>query len=254
MDSTQKNISLTMEEYFDIRESVEDYLRRMREREEATERDGKKPSFYTGLSDKDIEFVERLASELYKILEQNEPIISRDILILLKEIGGEIKGFEHRFKTMFSIKRKIVSDSKGCEGDYRRACENLTDAIRYTIVIDDDNYVKYVDKYLHRLVDDMGYEIFNFKNNWGKPFYQGYNVKIKTPSGQIFELQFHTPYGYLVKEGSTRDLYQVARDDYTEGDAKEVKQKANRLRKFLQQTVSIPPGALEYKFEKKIKK
>ena len=217
---------ITVEEYIKIREEVAAFL------------DEKKKNHITSydrLPDgKHRRIVFNNANKLYNKSKLLEPSISKDLISLLGDGIGELKSFDHRLKDMESIKRKIISDSKDYDGSYQRAADNITDAIRYTFVLPDDEYVSKVDEYLHKL-EGIGY------------------VECPSPNEkEVFELQFHTPYGYQIKEGSTRDLYQVVRDDDISPEVIELKQKANKLRRIFQKSVPIPNGAIEYNYDPEI--
>ena len=131
------------------------------------------------------------------------------------------------------------------------AADMLRDSVRYTIILDDDNYIQKVDEYLHKL-QDMGYQNIEVKNNWNDLKCRGINSKIKTKDGKTyFELQFHTPMGHQVKEGSTRDLYQIIRE--MQADAS-LRDRASKLRRLLQSKINIPQGALDYQYDSEIKR
>ena len=239
------NDKITVSEYLQIREDVATFLEEKR-KNEVSEFDKLK-------DERHKKVVLDNAKLVYNKSKLIEPSISIDLNNLLNRVGGEFKSFNHRLKDLESLKRKIIADSKEYNGSYLRAAHNICDGVRYTIVFDDLEYVSKVDKFLSDL-EDLGYLVVDFKNNWGKPFYQGFNVRICHPNGDdIFELQFHTPYGYQIKEGSTRDLYQVVRDSDTSSEVIELKKKANKLRKIFQQSVKVPVNALEYGFNHKAK-
>ena len=236
---------ITIDEYLQIREDVACFL------EEKMKR--KTCAFDKLPSDKHREIVLNNAIDVYNKSKEIEPFISKDLCNLALSLGGELKSFEHRLKGIESLKRKIIADSKEYEGDYSRAAHNICDGVRYTVVIDDLEYVEIANNYLQEL-EKKGYLVVDFKNNWGKDFYQGFNVRLSPPSTEeIFEIQFHTPYGYQIKEGSTRDLYEVVRDDGFSKELLELKQKCNKLRKVFQKSVKIPPNALKYNFEHNVK-
>jgi len=77
----------------------------------------------------------------------------------------------------------------------------------------------------------------NKKINNNKEIY----YSAKDDGKDIFELQFHTPMGYYVKETCTRDLYQVVRDPNAPED---LIKDANRLRRLFQGSVKIPEGVI----------
>ena len=239
------NADITVEEYLQIREDVNVYLEKKKKNNIT--------SFDKLPDERHKKIVLDNAKLVYEKSKLIEPSISKDLDSLLKEIGGEFKSFDHRIKDIESLKRKIIADSKEYDGSYSRAAHNLCDGVRYTIILDDSLYVEKADLYLHKL-EELGYLVVDFKNNWGKDLYQGYNIRICCPyNDEIFELQFHTPYGYQIKEGSTRDLYQIARDDDISPKVIELKKNCNKLRKLFQQSVKIPPGAKEYEFEHIVK-
>ena len=238
-------LNVTIDKYLDIREEVDCYLQEMR----------KRPTQFDLLNKEEQTKVVENANLVMEKSILIEPNISNDIINLVNQIGGTLAGFKHRIKSLDSLKRKIIADSKELtsENKYKEAAMKLGDGVRYTVILNDLEYVDKADLFLHEL-ESIGYKIIEFKNNWGKPFYQGFNVRISCPNEVgVFELQFHTPYGHQIKEGSTRDLYQVVRDEYHEKEALETKRKANILRQYFQKTVSIPPNALDYEFKSNIK-
>ncbi len=232
---------ITEEEYLSIREDVDSYLQ---------DRANIDPlhKLSSGIH---RSIVIEQADETYKKAELIEPAISLDVSGLVEPEYSELRGFEHRLKTIRSLRRKIIADSKDYQGSYLEAANNLSDVVRYTIVIPDELYVEKVDEYLNKL-ESIGYTIIDFKNNWGKDTCQGYNVRLGNKDGNgRFELQFHTPFGYQIKEGSTRDLYEVIRDENADLEAVILKIKAEKLRRALQKRVPVPKGAIEYKYNRK---
>ena len=236
---------ISVDEYIKIREDVSAFLEEKRK--------NKMTSFDKLPDERHKKIVLDNANLVYERSKLVEPSISKDLDNILIEIGGEFKSFEHRIKDIEGIKRKIIADSKEYEGSYSRAAHNICDGVRYTIVLSDDEYVEKANLYLHKL-EELGYLVVDFKNNWGKDLYQGFNVRISCPNNtEIFEVQFHTPYGYQIKEGSTRDLYQVVRDEDNSKEVIELKKKCNILRRIFQKSVKIPIGAIDYDFEHIVK-
>lgn len=224
---------ITAEEYLRIRQDVTTYLDEQEFR--------KSPSTFDLLDSKHKEVVSNYANLVYQNAKLIEPEISNDLSILLEDGKAKFTSFEHRLKTVDSIRRKIIADSSDYKGSYYRAMDNICDSVRYTFIIEDEIYINQIEKYLHEL-EDMGYEVVEFANYWGTSFYQGINTRIVSKNGKdIFELQFHTPMGYFIKESCTRDLYQVVRDPNA---PKELVKDANRLRRLFQGTVKIPEGVI----------
>lgn len=204
--------------------------------------------------------LEKCSKEVYNHAKSIEPGITNDIRLLAGNTSGTLLGKinpetglvnpSHVLKEKSSIERKIIGDSVAYQGNYVLASKNIRDTVRYTIIYEEDKYIECVDKFLH-MIEDMGYFDIEIKNNWGKPVCQGINVKLRNKEGTFFEIQFHTPYGHHVKEGCTRKLYRVIRDE--EADSR-LKFLANKLRKILQSSVKAPVGAIEYQFVSDIKR
>lgn len=62
-------------------------------------------------------------------------------------------------------------------------------------------------------LEDKGYTVLKIKNTWLDDLrpYKGINVHIEAPSGQMFELQFHTPESFEMKNGVLHNLYEQRR-------------------------------------------
>jgi len=225
--------NVSLDDYLRIRQEVTTYL---------DEQEFKKlPTTFDKLDSKHKEVVSNYADLVYQNAKLIEPEISKDLSTLLEDGNAKFTSFEHRLKTVDSIRRKIIADSSDYKGSYYRAMDNICDSVRYTFIIEDEMYVSQIEKYLREL-EDMGYEVIEFANYWGTKFYQGINTKIVSKNGKdIFELQFHTPMGYYVKETCTRDLYQVVRDPNAPED---LIKDANRLRRLFQGSVKIPEGVI----------
>ena len=61
-------------------------------------------------------------------------------------------------------------------------------------------------------LESLGYEKVIVRNSFQKnASYKGINTTFKTPEGQLFELQFHTPHSYHVKQNVSHKLYEQLR-------------------------------------------
>ncbi len=230
----------SVEEYIETRNLVDTYL---------SDSDRVLATPYDKLDPRHRKIVASYVDLIYKNSKLVEPSISKDLHELLKEEKAYLVSFEHRLKTIESLRRKVIADSKDYDGSYYRAAHNICDSIRYTIIIEDNIYIEKVDEYLHSL-ENMGYEVLEVKNNWGTEYCQGINARFSDKnSNTIFEIQFHTPIGYQIKEQNTRDLYQVIRD---ESAPPSLMIRANKLRKLLQTRVEIPENAIGYSYDTSI--
>ena len=243
-------IEMTQEEVNNTYYLVKDYLRKRDEKEYLTDFD-KLPG---------LDKVRVLASSrlLRKRAEAIISEVTNDLLDLESDIGV-LRGLEHRIKPFTSIVEKTVADSVDYGGSYERAARNINDSVRFTFVIPDNIYVEKIDECLHTL-EDLGYQVVEFKNKWKKIEFKGISVRLAAKNNEdIFEIQFHTPLAYKIKEGddreskehSTRSLYQVSRD---ESAPEWLRLKADKLRIYLQTFIEVPVGALDYTFEPNIRR
>ena len=241
---------MTQEEVNNTYYLVKDYLRKRDEKEYLTDFD--KLSLYDKI---------RVLTGS-KLLRKRAEAIIREVTNDLLDLEGDIgvlRGLEHRIKPFASIVEKTVADSVDYGGSFERAARNINDSVRFTFVIPDDVYVEKIDECLHTL-EDLGYQVVEFKNKWNKQEFKGINVRLVAKNNEdIFEIQFHTPLAYKIKEGddreskehSTRSLYQVSRD---ESAPEWLRLKADKLRIYLQTFIEVPVGALDYTYEPNIRR
>ena len=147
-------------------------------------------------------------------------------------------GLNNRLKSRKSLARKIQDDAEADKIPLTEAADEISDALRYTVVSDENHYARMVKDVLTSL-QKQGVRILKFRNAWGGKFYQGINVKLETPDGMKAELQLHTPQSFDIKEKS-HIFYEIRRS--ATASASEIKQAVidsiniNRL-------VRMPAGA-----------
>lgn len=205
---------------------------------------------------------EQLANEPYNYELENavryitsrailyEGIITSELLELQEDQVSYFVELDQRFKTKFRIREKILQKMKVDEMSMVDASNSICDALRYTIIVVDDLYIEKVDEYL-RKIESLGYRVIKFKNAWGNEYYKGLNVSFIDQDHFKFEVQFHTPGSYAIKEGKLRDVYNIIRDPDSPDD---LKNKSNAIRKYYQAQVRIPKGAIDYCYESNVKK
>lgn len=147
-------------------------------------------------------------ADAYNKITKSEPAITADLVAVSKETGIQMAGLEHRLKAEGSFLRKVDA---GCGGslDLRRIKEAINatnDVIRYTYV---DSPLSLASSYKNvtAALEGKGYGIVRVKNFWkdrGNP-YNGVNCTFKAPDGRKFEIQFHTPESYGVKDRMHKD-------------------------------------------------
>ncbi len=115
-----------------------------------------------------------------------------------------------------------MAESAGAPITYREAAESIHDIIRYTQLGTPDtlvwNYLLTKEK-----LEEKGYRFIKIKNTW-KTYsvrmpYRGVNTQVESPSGIIFELQFHTSES-LVTKMAEHVNYEVIRNPRTSPEEK----------------------------------
>ncbi len=124
------------------------------------------------------------------------------------DIGADMYGLQHATKTEASLARKITTDftdevAKDPTLTVEAVAEDIGDALRFTMIADAETYTDDVMAALRDL-EARGYTYKKApKNFWRvdnlKNPYNGINVNMRTPTGQIVEIQFHTPDGIAMK-------------------------------------------------------
>ena len=78
------------------------------------------------------------------------------------------------------------------------------------MVVDPQDYAATVQNVLDDF-DAQGFDVFKNKNYWQEGnAYKGINTNVRTPDGQVFELQFHTPQSLATKDPS-HEIYERSR-------------------------------------------
>ncbi len=159
----------------------------------------------------------REAQRLRRDAEAVEPVVTSLMEGIAKTIGADFAELEgkssliQRVKSTDSLARKIDQDAeKDHGGDREKAANAISDAVRYTLNVDDNNYADGVEKTIDA-VEQTGWKVESVKNFWqaGDP-YDGTNIKL-SKDGVKVELQLHTPSSHKVKEVDLHDDYEVYR-------------------------------------------
>ncbi|TQL02662.1 hypothetical protein [Cellulomonas sp. SLBN-39] len=143
---------------------------------------------------------------------QHEPTITADLQRMLSGVdGATMPGLEFRLKGEDSLYRKIATDlaDDAPPRDVAGAVARIKDAVRYTAQVPDEHFAQGVDDVTDQLTE-AGFTPVSWKNTFGQPGYQGINSAWRSPDGQVFELQFHTPTSFDVKMRG-HDLYEQLR-------------------------------------------
>ena len=145
-----------------------------------------------------------LADQIFKRAAEIEPQITKDVISCVENSGGDMYGLQYRLKQPSSIASKIGADAKEKEISFAEAAASMKDAIRYTSISNEKDFVK---NYL-QIKDSLGkkgYHESRCRNYFqqykeGKARHKAVQCVYIDQNGHQFELQFQTPGSQAVKE------------------------------------------------------
>lgn len=118
---------------------------------------------------------------------------------------------------------------------------NIHDGIRFTFLFEWDFYSDGVRETESRIA--AGHQFVGRKPNWSGREYKGINSQWRdTGSGQLFEVQFHTPESWDAKQ-KTHDAYEKIECATT---APEERARLRAYQREVSASVPVPPGALDF--------
>ena len=145
-----------------------------------------------------------------------EPDVSKNVREVARLTGGAMYGAQNRVKGEDSLARKLYGyvQDDGMTADQAEA--RVGDALRYSVILPEDRYADSVGRAIGKMYE-AGYKIDDSRgrNYWtgrGLPAnYKGVNINFRTPAGQIFEMQFHTPESIRTKDLLSHPIYEQVR-------------------------------------------
>jgi hypothetical protein len=155
------------------------------------------------------------AATIYETAKAVEGPITDDIRGAVSANDAEMFGLGFRVKDEESLARKIDSEAKDKGISVAKAAEGIRDSVRYTAIVPDDNFGGAFAN-VRAEMEAKGYAFDGIRNTLKDTdvAYRGVNTNMVSPSGQVFELQFHTKESMAVKEVN-HELYKEARLDTT---------------------------------------
>nr|DAT68722.1 MAG TPA: minor capsid protein [Bacteriophage sp.] len=167
-----------------------------------------------------------------------EPVITGDLQRMAAAVQARMAGLDYRFKGRESLIRKIESKTWRRDVTPARAAANITDVLRYTVLLDSESFVSQYWQLQEQLAAS-GYQTNKVSNTWRKnAVYKGINTTI-IKNGQVFELQFHTEQSFNLKNNELHKLYEEAREIST---STERRAELQRQMVELSRQIPTPPG------------
>ena len=137
------------------------------------------------------------ANRVYKEASKRVKKISSDVEQSSKLPNCKLYGLQNKLKTKDSIQRKINKKSVEDNISLKKASQDIKDAVRFTLVSNDNNFVSNYDSFKKRM-ESKGYKETKCKNYFEQ--YRNGLVKHKSvqsnfadKDGYEFEVQFQTP-------------------------------------------------------------
>lgn len=184
--------------------------------------------------------VEEIAEYLLAQVRVAEPKVTRLMQKVVNDLGGELRGLDHRIKSRDSLVRKLYNraETRLSFGDALAAA--VRDVLRYTMVFPEELYAVQTQMALTLLAGE-GYVASEVENYWvHQDDYQGINTNLRVPGTDIvMELQFHTDKSHRVKEEEVHRLYEKFR---TMPDGSGVKRLLFDVMTKFVSAVPVPPG------------
>ncbi len=152
-----------------------------------------------------------LAEKLHDKAVSIEPRVTATMKDLAAKNGVQLSGLDHAVKGADSLERKIGDDArKDYKGDTSLAASKISDANRYTMVMDSEHYTE-AGKAVQAQLEEQGYNV-RTKNFWQEGSnYKGVNMALTDPQGNKIELQFHTSESLNIKEVDNHPIYEEYR-------------------------------------------
>lgn len=183
------------------------------------------------------------ALDLAKSVVAKVKVKEKDITNVLQSIGVKhnaiMAGLEYRFKDISSIQKKLIetNELRGLVGDELEA--SVHDALRYTYTIENKDYTREIPKIIDYLTK-IGYLIVDdFDNKWHEDDYKGIHISLSATNGQIFELQFHTPEGFIVKQKYSHPIYKKRKETKDPNLRKKLKIELIRIWSIVKEPVGV---------------
>ncbi len=172
----------------------------------------------------------------YNRAAKYEPKITGQVRAIAKCAGMDLAGMENRIKSRNSYLKKIKRNYwPGFHG------YEVKDILRYTYTAPSEELAEKILKTME-LYSQSGYHTVEIKNYWldRQSPYKGINTTLRSPDGQIFELQYHTPESFLLKNGKMHELYEMQRP-LKDRNSKEYLELWSQML-LLSDSVKIPKG------------
>ncbi|WP_460385256.1 XopAD/skwp family type III secretion system effector [Pseudomonas amygdali] len=147
------------------------------------------------------------AQNLLTRAREMEPRVTHMLRRVAESHAGQLAGMDHQLKSVGSLKEKLMQQMALKNKTLEDAVAGVNDALRYSVVLDPQHFTAGLRGVLASL-DDQGHVRVKLNNLFAKhrPAFKAVNVTMRSPEGALWEIQFHTPDTFRLKE-QFHDLY-----------------------------------------------
>ncbi|RMT49934.1 hypothetical protein ALP47_01718 [Pseudomonas savastanoi] len=147
------------------------------------------------------------AQSLLKRARKMEPRVTHMLRRVAESHAGQLAGMDHQLKSVGSLKENLKQQMAVKNKTLEEAVAGVNDALRYSVVLDPQDFTAGLRGVLASL-DDQGHVRVKLNNLFAKhqPAFKSVNVTMRSPEGALWEIQFHTPDTFRLKE-QFHDLY-----------------------------------------------
>ncbi|USJ02576.1 hypothetical protein MUG10_11175 [Xanthomonas prunicola] len=151
-----------------------------------------------------------IAAEAQALLmraRQMEPQVTDMLKRVAARHGGQLAGTQHQLKSYGSLQEKLRQRVALKKQTLEEAAAGVNDALRYSVVLEPQDFTAGLRAMLATL-DDQGHARVKLTNQFTvyPPSFKAINVTLRSPDGALWEIQFHTPETFALKE-RFHDLY-----------------------------------------------
>ncbi len=159
--------------------------------------------------------------------------------------GGRLEGTQHQLKSHGSLLAKLEQRIALKKQTLEEAVAGVNDALRYSVVLEPQDFTAGLRGVLAAL-DDQGHVRVKLNNHFStyRQTFKAVNVTLRSPEGALWEIQFHTPHTFQLKE-QFHDLYKRSFALKLDGAAPAEKRELEAPALAAFSGVASPPGCEE---------
>lgn len=161
---------------------------------------------------------------------------------IAQAVGAQLAGLRHRLKSSGSLKEKLKQMVAHKHMTLEDAVPQVNDALRYSVVLPSQDFAAGCRR-IQAALDEQGHARVKLVNHFAKRYepFSAINVTLRDPEGHLWEIQFHTPQTFDLKE-HYHDLYKRSHHLRLQGVPAARLQELTRPARDAFRAVPMPPG------------